>query len=244
MTGPAQSVVRCIVSSEFQGVGEHPEIPGTIAQCEWCGYFVYTYTSTKLHYCPNCKNGTLRSDCPHCSAPIAYPPQPVCLACGKNFTILKMQEVPGGMGSVTIIEPDAKRRAELEVKGNHWHDVVRGTAEGPDLPSLNAAPPPGWTREDFDKRLRGAKVDAGEDLTQPAPPRAEVAPNGQVLVPSPETLSLIEALLKMPTQFCEKCEITFVVQSPEDELGNCPRCGSILQPPTEPPGLDKPDAAG
>jgi hypothetical protein len=164
-----------------------------------------------------------------------------------------MQEVPGGIGSVTIIEPDAKRRKELEVKGNHWHDVVRGMADGPDLPALNAAPPPGWTKEDFDKRLRTAKVDAGDDMTQPLPSRAEVTPDGRIIgedqLPQPTTEE-IESFLKMleicPRQVCGKCETTYILRDILDVMELCPVCQSPLEPPTptEPPGLDNLGAAG
>lgn len=192
----------------MNGVGDHPEIPGTIAQCEWCGSLVYTYTDTELNFCPNCHHGTLRDDCPHCHAPIAFPPQLNCLQCGESFTIIKLQPVVGGLGAVTIVEPDAKRRAELEIKGNHWHDVVRGNSEGPDLPPLKVSPPPGWTKEAFDRILRAAKVDAGEDMT-----RVE------------------KELNSTATQVCEKCNLTFILPENETAIKTCPFCQSPIAPP-------------
>lgn len=236
--------------TDFQDVGDRPEIPGYIAQCEWCGWFVNTFTEVPLHYCPNCKHGTLRTDCPYCHAPIAFPPQLNCLGCGKQFTIQKLHEVPGGLSPINIIEPDAERRKELEVKGNHWHDVVRGLAEGPELPKLGVAPPPGWTREDFERRLRRAKVDLGDDLTQP--PTPDVTPNGEPLWskegPSNKTVEeqmaeYEEYLKDALCQVCRPCGITYILESVGHWMKQCPRCNNFMEPPMLPPGVDKPDAA-
>lgn len=217
----------------MQGVGDHPGIPGNIAQCEWCGTFVNTFTEVPMHYCPNCHHGTLRDDCPHCHAPIAFPPQLNCLACGKQFTVMKLQQVPGGMAAVNIIEPDAERRKELEAKGNHWHDVVRGNAEGPPLPALNVEPPPGWNKEDFDRTIRNAKVDAGDDLT--VPPFEE----DQKLPPEGVPSDVWDTAKQGPMQFCSKCwtEIYLLDHPPYEK---CPVCGNEL----DPPGLDSAGGAG
>ena len=118
-----------------------------------------------------------------------------------------MQPVPGGIGSVHIIEPDAKRRAELESKGNHWHDVVRGEAEGPSLPSLPLATPPGWEREDFEKLYRAAALDQGENLVEEN--TALAMPEGFIL------------------QECPQCHVGLVVAEPLDV---CPYCNTPLTP--------------
>lgn len=186
-------------------VGDDPNIPGRIAQCEWCGFFVNTFTNVELHYCPNCHNGTLRDDCPHCGAPIAFPPQLNCLACGGQFTIEKMEPVPGGIGTKNLIEPDAKRRAELEAKGNHWHDVVRGQADGPELPDIPVPPPAGWSKEDWQKKMRGALIDQGEDLI-----------SQDAMTPLPEGTLL---------QQCPNCGVGFITDGP---LEVCSFCGASM----------------
>jgi rRNA maturation protein Nop10 len=192
----------------MRGIDDNPQIPGSIAQCEWCGLFVNSFTAVPLHFCPSCHHGTLRDDCPHCHAPIAFPPQLNCLNCGKQFTVMKVVPMPGGLGTVNIIEPDAQRRKELEVKGHHWHDVVRGDAEGPDLPKMDTVPPPGWNKEDFDRVLRHAKVDQGEDLISVGLGETEDGPG---------------------IQHCERCQVTFVLK--DDILEVCPFCGNELEEP-------------
>lgn len=199
-------------------LGDNPNIPGNVAQCEWCGYFVNTFTNVELNYCPQCGNGTLRQDCPHCHQPIAFPPRENCLACGKQFTILKLQAVPGGRGSVNIIEPDAIRRKELEAKGNHWYDVVRGQAEGPELPPMNQQAPHGWSQEAFDRLLRGAKAAAGENVL------------GESQVARVQTM-LREMFPGAPMQRCEKCQIEFVLKSEKEAMQECPFCTTPMAPP-------------
>jgi len=68
-----------------------------------------------------------------------------------------------------VQEPDAKVRKQLESKGNHWQDVIKGRAEGPTLAvpeAQRAKAPGGWEPKDFNEFLSRTLLQHG--LAKPA----------------------------------------------------------------------------
>ena len=205
-----------------------------------------------MTFCPNCHNGTLREDCPHCGAPIPFPEQLNCLACGKPFAIVPLKRTAAGnFAHNTVPEPSPEKRKELEAKGADWHDVVTGKAPPPTqdaVPNITVPPPAGWTAEEWSKALReatGGEVDAYSALPPREPriisdePPAEgprVVPTGRVLEPRAKfwTEATIEIAKGRYAQlwFCSDCDF---MSSMEGKCGKCHKAlVQIWQRPPQP----------
>lgn len=216
-----------------------PRIPGRIAICELCGHYVNNFQPEgAMKWCPYCRREALRDDCPHCHAPIPFPPRMMCLACGLSLTVVPMvDQGDGSPGEVTVVEPTAERRAHLESKGSHWHDVVKGDAEGPEMEKLNLNPPPGWTQEEWEKKLHkafGGEIppDVLEKLQakfQPAPPQPDVLPDGTE-APKPEFFpDDVQREWTCPNAACKFAGQLHWVGPGQPPLATCVACNTQLQ---------------
>lgn len=161
-----------------------PGVPGRVAVCELCGRYVNNFQRTgEMKWCPHCSKPSLRSNCPKCDVDIPVPPQLKCFNCGSWLTLMPMmQTADGTLVPKTIEEPDAKVRKQLESKGSHWHDVVKGRAEGPALKEqkVEGKPPKGWTPQDFEKYLNQTLREHGVLQARPAEPEVYVCDTCQL----------------------------------------------------------------
>lgn len=146
-------------------------VPGRVAVCELCGHYFNNFQVTgDMKWCPKCSKPSLRSNCPKCEADIPVPPQLKCYSCGSWLTIYPMVQLQDGtIIPADVQEPDAKVRKQLESKGNHWQDVIKGRAEGPTLAvpeAQRAKAPGGWEPKDFNEFLSRTLLQHG--LAKPA----------------------------------------------------------------------------